>query len=103
MKLTAGLFAITALVAPAVAQDAPTLTLFNNVHVFNGKNEQRIENAHVLIEGNLIKTVSTGKISAEGATVVDGGGRTMIPGLIDVQWHMTMAEAPQTLILSGDF
>jgi len=38
----------------ALAQD---LTLITNVHVFDGKNEKRIENANVLIEGNLIKQV----------------------------------------------
>ncbi len=50
-------------------------------------NEARIENANVLIEGNLIKTVSTDPIDAGDATVIDGGGRTMIPGMIDVHWH----------------
>ncbi|MEZ5932642.1 MAG: hypothetical protein R3F54_11915 [Alphaproteobacteria bacterium] len=53
--------------------------MFTNVNVFDGVHEKRIENANVLIEGNLIKPVSKGPISAEGAAVIDGGGRTMIP------------------------
>ena len=58
-------------------------TLFTNVNVFDGLNEKLIENANVLAEGNKIKTVSTRKIDASGATVIDGGGRTLMPGLID--------------------
>jgi len=42
--------------------------LFTNVHVFDGVNEARIENADVLVEGNLIKAVSKSKIAADGAT-----------------------------------
>jgi len=30
-------------------------TLITNVHVFDGMSEQRIENASVVVEGNLIK------------------------------------------------
>lgn len=102
---------IFALVAAAMMFAAPVFaqqsapkpkTLFTNVNVFDGVNEKRIMNASVLVEGNLITQVSTGKIDAPGATVIDGGGRTLMPGLTDVHWHMTMAEAPQTLLLSGD-
>jgi imidazolonepropionase-like amidohydrolase len=90
--------------APVFAQQSAPKpkTLFTNVNVFDGVNEKRIMNASVLVEGNLIRQVSTGKIDAPGATVIDGGGRTLMPGLTDVHWHMTMAEAPQTLLLSGD-
>lgn len=89
-------------VGHAMAQDKPTQILITNVHVFDGTNEARIENANVLIEGNLIKSVSTTAIEAEGATVIDGGGRTMIPGLIDVHWHVSYCCAPQSLIVTGD-
>jgi len=80
---------------PALAQQsAPEpRTLFTNVHVFDGVNEKRIMNANVLVEGNLIKEVSTRPISAEGATVVDGGGRTLTPGFIDMHYHIAYASA----------
>ncbi|MCT8158622.1 amidohydrolase family protein [Pseudoruegeria sp. SHC-113] len=70
------------------AQDAAPQTLFTNVHVFDGVGEARIENASVLVEGNLIKTVSTAPIDAPDATVIDGGGRTLMPGLIDSHVHL---------------
>ncbi|WP_254441816.1 metal-dependent hydrolase family protein [Ruegeria arenilitoris] len=81
------------------AQQDPAQTLITNVHVFDGVNDGRIENANVLIEGNLIAAVSADPISAEGATVIDGGGRTLIPGLIDVHWHTTYAYTPATVLI----
>ncbi len=91
---------VALLAATAVsAQQDPAQTLITNVHVFDGVNDGRIENANVLIEDNLIAAVSTDPISAEGATVIDGGGRTLIPGLIDVHWHTTYAYTPATVLI----
>lgn len=84
----------------AAAQDSRVL--FTNVHVFDGVNEKRIENANVLVEDNLIAQVSTDSINAAGATVIDGGGRTLIPGLIDAHWHTYYANAPQSILINGD-
>ncbi|QYK01660.1 metal-dependent hydrolase family protein [Shewanella psychrotolerans] len=77
-------------------------TLITNVNVFDGVNEDLIKNANVLITGNLITRVSTENLTVEGATVINGGGRTLIPGLTDAHWHMTMAEVPQITLLTGD-
>jgi len=76
--------------------------LFQNVNVFDGEHERLIEKANVLVEGNIIKTVSTEKIEARDATVIDGGGRTLMPGLIDVHWHMALAHLPMTSLIFGD-
>ena len=65
------------------AQDSDIPTLFINVHVFDGANEQRIENAFVLVRRNLIAEVSTEPLTIEGARIIDGKGRTLMPGLID--------------------
>jgi len=65
--------------------------LFTNVHVFDGVNDGRVENASVLVEGNLITRVSREPIAAPGATVIDGGGRTLMPGLTDAHWHVLYA------------
>lgn len=63
-------------------------TLITNVHVFDGLQENLIEGASVLIEGSLIKAVSRDVIDAPGAKVIDGGGRTLMPGLIDGHAHV---------------
>ncbi len=71
--------------------DAPKQTLFTNVHIFDGVNDERTA-GNVLVEGNLIKQVSAEAINAPGATVIDGGGRTLMPGLIDMHSHLATGE-----------
>ena len=73
-------------------EDAPPLqVLFKNVNIFNGTEDRLYENYQVLVEGNLIKAISAGEIEAAShATIVDGGGRTLMPGLIDAHVHLNM-------------
>ena len=59
-SLAAALVMAISVCLPAYAQDKLFQTLFTNVNVFDGVNEARIENANVLVEGNLIKSVSAG-------------------------------------------
>lgn len=92
-----------AFVSPAFAQDAPPHTLFTNVDVFDGMTEALVENANVLVEGNLIKTISKAPITVDGATVIDGGGRTLIPGLIDAHWHTMFNFSPISKTLGSSF
>ena len=81
---------LTGLGGVAVAQDeAPKQTLFTNVQIFDGVNEERMA-GNVLVAGNMIKQVSEESISAAGAVVIDGGGRTLMPGLIEGHGHLQM-------------
>jgi imidazolonepropionase-like amidohydrolase len=86
---------------PVYAQNAPDQTLFTNVHVFDGVKDKRIENANVLIEGNLIKSISTDRIDAGGATVIDGGGSTLMPGLTDTHVHLAYTSIDQMSMITG--
>jgi imidazolonepropionase-like amidohydrolase len=71
--------------------EAKPQILFTNVHVFDGVNEKRIENANVLIEGNLIKQISSEKIKEGGAAVIKGDGCTLMPGIIEAHAHLSLA------------
>jgi imidazolonepropionase-like amidohydrolase len=72
-------------------EKAPSQILIKNVWIFDGKNEKLAVGMNVLVEGNLIKKISSGRIQARpDATVIDGGGRTLIPGLIDAHAHLTL-------------
>jgi len=84
------------------AQEDAFPVLFTNVHVFNGIDEERIENANVLVVGNVIAEVSDEPLFAANARVIDGGGRTLMPGLIDMHWHSAFANIPQAIGLSSD-
>ena len=66
------------------------VTLFSNVRVFDGKGTSLSEPTNVLVRGNLIERISRAPIPVDRSattTIVDGGGRTLMPGLIDMHWH----------------
>ncbi|MCC5520137.1 amidohydrolase family protein [Vibrio splendidus] len=63
-------------------------TLFTNVDVFNGTENKLYEDHHVLVEDNLIKQISASPIEAGDAVVIDGEGKTLMPGLIDGHAHV---------------
>jgi imidazolonepropionase-like amidohydrolase len=62
--------------------------LITNVNVFDGINEELAVGQVVLVEGNMIKGIGQHLAATEGATVIDGGGRTLMPGLIDAHTHL---------------
>ncbi len=94
--------ALAALASVSVhAADPAKTTLITHANVFDGENESLHRGVDILIENNLIKQIGP-NLKAEGAEVIDAAGKTVIPGLTDVHWHMTMAEVPQATILTGD-
>jgi imidazolonepropionase-like amidohydrolase len=53
---------------------------------------------NVLVTGNYIDTVSPIPMNVEHATVIDVGGRTLMPGLIDAHAHITgLSLSPKNL------
>jgi len=76
--------------------------LITNVHIFDGINNERLMNANLLVEGNLIKQISNENIVAEGAMRIAGKGRTLMPGLIDMHWHSAYASIPMSTALTSD-
>ncbi len=91
--LLAGLAATAAAGSlPAAAQSPPGATLFTNCAVFAGNATVLRRGMSVLVEGNRIKAVASGRMDAPaGTTVIDAGGRTLMPGLIDNHCHITMS------------
>ena len=71
----------------ASAQEKKPQVLFTNVNIFDGFNDKLAMGMSVLVEDNHIKEVGK-SITANGAIVIDGGGRTMTPGLIDMHSHI---------------
>lgn len=95
--------ALSSLGSATLAQDTnkPPQILFTNVNVFDGKSDTLTKNANVLVEGNMIKQVSTADIAADGTTVIDGGGRTLMPGLSDTHVHISFATISEAGLFSG--
>jgi imidazolonepropionase-like amidohydrolase len=68
--------------------------LFANVRVLDGTGTQPFSGS-VLVEGNRIRQVgrSTAAIARSGATVIDGAGATLMPGLVEAHTHFSWNDA----------
>lgn len=68
-------------------------TLFTNVSVIDGTGADPFDGA-VLVRGNRIAAVTRGDVHEAGsAEIVDGGGATLMPGLIDAHAHLSFLDA----------
>lgn len=77
--------------------------LFKNVRVFDGNSDHLTGITSVLIQGNKIAKIGTGIPANDKAiNVIDGGGRTLMPGLIDAHVHLAMSAIPISTLLSAD-
>lgn len=56
-------------------------TLILKAHVFDDINKALLQDQNVLIEGNRIKAVGGDIPAPEGATIIDGNGRTLTSSL----------------------
>lgn len=82
-------FVLTA-TAPLTAQDTPAAeVVFTNVRVFDGTADTLSAPTTVVVRGNVIAAIGPDAAPPSGgATVIDGTGHTLIPGLIDNHVHM---------------
>jgi len=95
--------------APAATAPPPTAQaaadsriLFENVRIFDGVSGDLSPASSVLVHGNVIEKVSRDKIAADGARVIDGGGRTLMPGLIDMHWHSMFVGVPLAVAMTQE-
>ena len=96
-------FALAMLMAGAAAAQSPAEVLFRNVRVFDGKSDRLTAPTSVLVRGNLIASVGPAvAATAPGATIVEGGGRTLMPGLIDAHWHTILIRPTPEQAIYGD-
>jgi len=91
---------ISAASLPALAQtrSQPEAVLFNNVRVFDGKGTELSPPTSVLVRGNKIERISAESTPTDrsaNTTIINGNGRTLMPGLIDVHSHIMWESLPQ--------
>lgn len=100
----AGAVALWPGVSAAAIPAAPaTPVVFTNIKLFDGKAGKLIEGRRVTVEGNKIKSIEPASDQvAEGTEVMDCGGRTLMPGLIDAHWHSMMAPIGMLDLMTAD-
>jgi imidazolonepropionase-like amidohydrolase len=71
-----------------------TATLLTNIAIFDGTGAPPFP-GEVLVEGNRVRAVARGaeRIEPNGAAVLDGGGGTLIPGLVEAHAHLGFGSA----------
>lgn len=102
--ITASAAALSAGPALAAIPEAPNApTAFINIRLFDGKSVASRLGLRVLVEGGRIKAVEPADAPLpSGVRVIDGGGRTLMPGLIDAHYHIIMAAVPLSALLTAD-
>ena len=91
--------------AQAPAPASTSVVLFNNVRVFDGQSDQLSEPINVLVRGNIIERISADPIATDrraDTVLIDGGGRTLLAGLIDNHWHTMLVRPTPTSLLTDD-
>ena len=100
-----GLGLSSAVCAQGAVPAEQVATLFQNVRVFDGKSDALSAVMNVLVRGNTIEKISEDPIPTEflaNTNVIAGGGRTLMPGLIDMHWHTMLVRPTPAALLTGD-
>jgi imidazolonepropionase-like amidohydrolase len=86
---TLTLAASAAAQTPAAKPPPPARILLKAARRFDGKGDQVVSPAAVLVEGKTIAAVGKDALAAAGVEVIDLGDATLMPGFIDAHDHIT--------------
>ena len=97
--------AITMTASAQPADPPVSVTVFSNVRIFDGKSAALTAPMNVLVRGNKIEKISVTPIATDrraDTVLIDGGGKTLMPGLIDAHTHIMFTSVPQMALLTSD-
>lgn len=90
----------------SLLRDVPApVTIFENVRIFDGRSPELSGPSTVLVRGKTIEKITAASDSTDrpaDALVIDGGGRTLMPGLIDMHWHTMLVRPTPAAALTAD-
>jgi imidazolonepropionase-like amidohydrolase len=81
------------------------VTMFQNVRIFDGTGDKLSGPSHVLVRGNKIEKISAEPLPIDrraDTVMVEGAGRTLMPGLIDMHWHTILVRPTPSQSLTWD-
>ena len=95
---------ITFLVLPATLfTQSATQILIKGARVFDGKSTELTKPVNVLVEGNIIKQISSNNIQTnQDALIINGNGKTLMPGLIDAHVHLVFSSVTSEEIFNPE-
>jgi len=83
----------------AAPEPEPEPLLIRNVRVWDGRADSAVAGRHLLVRGALIERISAEEPPTEnGMQVIDGGGRLLMPGIIDAHTHLALPMRPDEII-----
>ena len=105
VNIAAAVIASSLLTAPLPARaQQGAAVLFQNVRIFDGKSAALSAPSNVLVKGNKIEKISPATVTSDAGQIimVDGGGRVLMPGLIDAHWHAMLIRPTPASAIAGD-
>src|SRR4029077_6262459 len=81
--------------ALASAQQREPALVFRNVDVFDGSRMTR--GSTVLVRDGMIRAVGPDLVIPESANVIDGKGKTLLPGFFDAHTHLGLTQGQKFL------
>ncbi len=71
-------------------------TLIRNVRIFDGTGQAPFDGS-VVVEGERIVAVEHGSTEPAADEVIDGGGRTLMPGMVEAHTHLTWGSSVEKI------
>src|SRR5688572_31290823 len=88
LRFLPAFLAMTAIIRQAPAQSPQTPVVFTGVSVIPMDREEVLQNQTVIVENGRIAYVGGPRNAPAGATIVDGGGKFLMPGIAEFHAHV---------------
>ncbi len=72
----------------------PPVTVFHDVRVFTSTDTTALEHQDVRVEAGKIVSIAPTAPAPSGVRVIEGAGKTLLPGYVDFHVHLTGSPAP---------
>ncbi len=89
MRRTVLSLLLSAVPVATLAADPGPVTALKAARIFDGTSDAAKPNGVVLVQGDRIQAAGSGLAIPAGATVIDLGDATLLPGFIDAHVHLT--------------
>jgi imidazolonepropionase-like amidohydrolase len=76
--------------------------LITNATVFDGQNEKLATGMSILVQGNKITQMAQSITAPDSATVINAGGKVLMPGLIDAHFHISYSQFSVPELMASD-